>query len=157
MESNSYTACRPGRFDKFIRAAKDMAGELELVFGLEDTHGYGRNLATYLTGHKYMVKTINPAYTNAVRLSAPTVYKDDSYDAYCVARVLRDMLETLPDAQQQDIFWTIRQLVKRRDSLVKHGTMLQNQLHGQLMFNYPSYRQFFSEVDTKSALFFWEN
>jgi transposase len=148
---------RPGRFDKFVKDIKTIAGEREVAFGLEDTRGFGRNLAVYLTGHKHTVKHINPAYTNAVRLSAPTVYKDDSYDGYCIARVLRDMIDTLPDANHQDIYWTIRQLVKRRDAIVKNMAALQNQLHNQLMYNYPSYREFFCEIDGKTALFFWEN
>ncbi len=33
----------------------------------------------------------------------------------CVARVLRDMVDSLQDARHEDIFWTIRQIVKRRD------------------------------------------
>ncbi|EGO65275.1 IS110 family transposase, partial [Acetonema longum] len=69
---------------------------------------------------------------------------------------LRDMIDKLPDANHQDIFWTIRQLVKRRDALVKGTTMLQNQLHGQLMYHYPSYRKFFCLVNSKTALYFWE-
>ena len=146
---------RPGRFDKFVKDIKAIAGELEVVFGLEDTRGFGRNLAVYLTGHKHTVKHINPAYTSAVRLSAPTVYKDDSYDGYCIARVLRDMIDTLPDAKHQDIYWTIRQMVKRRDAIVKCMAALQNQLHSQLMYNYPSYRSFFCDVDGKTALHFW--
>ncbi|WP_238528348.1 IS110 family transposase, partial [Acetonema longum] len=125
---------RPGKFDQFLSHVKKISGDLTLVFGLEDTRGLGRNLAMYLVGHKFVVKHINPAYTSAMRLSSPTVFKNDSYDAFCVARVLRDMIDKLPDASHQDIFWTIRQLVKRRDALVKGTTMLQNQLHGQLMY-----------------------
>ena len=54
-----------------------------------------------------------------MRSSAPMSRKDDSYDAFCVARILRDMLDILPDESHDDLFWTIRQLVKRRDSLTK--------------------------------------
>lgn len=147
---------RPGRFEKFVYDLKKISKELTLVFGLEDTRGYGRNLAMYLKGHKFVVKHVNPAYTSAIRLSSPTVFKDDSYDAYCVARILRDMIDKLPDANHQDIFWTIRQLVNRRDSLSKGLSTLQNQLHAQLTQNYPSYRKFFTLVDCRTALYFWE-
>jgi len=104
---------RPSRYLHSLR----MLGRLrtkEIVFGLEDTRGFGRNLAAYLVGRKFEVKHVNPAYTSAVRLANPIIYKDDSYDAYCVARVLRDMVDTLKDAKHEDIFWTIRQMVKRR-------------------------------------------
>jgi len=148
---------RPSKFDQFLQEVRTIANGSIIVFGLEDTRGYGRSLAMYLTGHKLTVKQVNPAYTSAVRLSSPTVFKDDDQDAYCVARVLRDMIDRLPDAAQQDIFWTIRQLVNRRDALVKSGAMLQNQLHGQLMHNYPSYKKFFCDIDGKTASWFWDN
>jgi len=148
---------RPRKFDQFINDVKKISGDLTIIFGLEDTRGYGRNLAIYLTGHKFIVKHVNPAYTNSARLSAPTVFKDDSYDAFCIAKTLRDMTDTLPDANHQDIFWTIRQLIKRRDSLARSAKMLQNQLHMQLMCSYPSYRKFFTLIDCITALYFWEH
>lgn len=148
---------RPSKFPAFIEDVRKICGTKEFVFGLEDTRGFGRNLAAYLVGRKFNVKHVNPSYTSAVRLSNPIVYKDDSYDAYCVARVLRDMVDTLPDAKHEDIFWTIRQMVKRRDMLVKNNVMNKNSLHNQLMYSYPSYRKFFVDIDGKSAMCFWEN
>jgi transposase len=147
---------RPSKFPAFVEDVKKICGAKEFVFGLEDTRGFGRNLSAYLVGRRFDVKHVNPAYTSAVRLSNPIVFKDDSYDAYCVARVLRDMVDGLPDAKHEDIFWTIRQLVKRRDLLVKSNVMNKNTLHNQLMYSYPSYRKFFAEIDGKSALCFWE-
>ncbi len=134
-----------------------MSGPLIPIFGLEDTTSYGRNLANYLTSHQYIVKSVNPAYTSSLRKSAPTVFKDDSYDAYCVACTLRDRLDTLPNSNNQDLFWTIRQLTKRRDTLARSAKVLQNQLHDQLSCHYPSYRQFFTLVSCKTALYFWEH
>lgn len=148
---------RPRKFDGFIREVNKLAGDKTLVFGLEDTRGFGRNLALYLKSHKYMVKDINPALGNAMRLSSPTMEKNDSYDAFCVARILRDMVDKLPDVKTEDIYFTIRQIVKRRDSIKKREIVLQNQLHDALMYNYPSYRKFFCDIKGKTALFFWEN
>lgn len=108
---------------------REICGTKEFVFGLEDTRGFGRNLAAYLVGRRFEVKHVNPAYTSTVRLANPIIHKDDSYDAYCVARVLRDMVDTLQDARHEDIFWTIRQKVKRRDLIVKSNVMNKNQLH----------------------------
>jgi hypothetical protein len=65
-------------------------------------------------------------------------------------------LEGLPNANPQDIYWTLDQLVNRRDALVKASSTLANQLHTQLSHHYPSYRKFFSNIDSKSALAFWE-
>jgi hypothetical protein len=66
------------------------------------------------------------------------------------------MLDTLPDEQQDDLFWTIRQLVKRRDSLVQGIIIAKNQLNAQLTCVYPSYKEYFCDVDTKTAMYFWE-
>jgi transposase len=67
------------------------------------------------------------------------------------------LADKLQDAKHEDIYWTIRQLVKRRDLIVKSNVMNKNQLHSQLSYSYPSYRKFFALIDAKSALCFWEN
>jgi transposase len=82
--------------------------------------------------------------------------KNDEYDAYCVAMVLIDQLHTLPDAKPADNYWTLAQLVNRRDTIVNDGIRLKNALHEQVSTAYPSYRKFFSEIDRKSALYFWK-
>ena len=46
---------------------KKLYGDLQPIFGLEDTRGFGRNFASYLLGHKYTVKHVNPAYTDTIR------------------------------------------------------------------------------------------
>ncbi len=75
---------RPSKFPAFIENVRRICGTKEIVFGLEDTRGFGRNLSAYLVGRKFDVKHVNPAYTSAVRLANPIVHKDDSYDAFCV-------------------------------------------------------------------------
>ena len=82
--------------------------------------------------------------------------KNDSFDAFCVAKVLRDMVDTLPDEEHNDLHWTIRQLVKRRNSLVKGIVIAKNQLNSNLTNVYPSYKKYFCAVDNKTALLFWE-
>lgn len=126
------------------------------VFGLEDVGGYGRALAQYLTDHGQVVKEVNPALSYAERKSHVTVQKSDSWDAECVARILVRQLSHLPDAKPHDLYWSIQQLVTRRNALVKAQGALKNQLHIQLSHHYPSYKKFFSEVDGKTALAFWE-
>lgn len=148
---------RPGKFDQFLYDVKNISKNLTLIFGLEDTRSFGRNLAIYLKSKDFLVKSVNSAYTSSMRKSAPTVFKDDSYDAYCIAYNLRDRLPKLPDDTLQDIFWTIRQLVKRRDALAKSTVRLNLQLHGQLTHHYPSYRKFFTLTSCPTALYFWEH
>lgn len=105
----------------------------------------------------YIVKFVNSSLSNAERNSYAMTQKNDSWDAQCVARVLIRDLPYLPEATPSDIHWIIAQLVGRRNALVKTQTSLKNQLHMQLNYHYPSYKDFFSEVDGKTALAFWES
>lgn len=84
------------------------------------------------------------------------IQKNDSWDAECVARILVNKFNQLPDAKPNDLFWSIQQLVSRRNALVKAQSALKNQLHIQLNHHYPSYKKFFSELDGKTALAFWQ-
>ncbi|MDQ0233412.1 IS110 family transposase [Metabacillus malikii] len=148
---------KPSAFSTFLLDIDKLTEEgLTPVFGLEDVGGYGRALAQYLTDHGQVVKEVNPALSYAERKSHVTVQKGDSWDAECVARILVRQLSQLPDAKPHDLFWSIQQLVTRRNALVKAQGALKNQLHIQLSHHYPSYKKFFSEVDGKTALAFWK-
>jgi len=127
---------------------------LEPVYGLENAYGYGRSLALYLLDNNYKVKDVNPALSYAQRKSAPMVKKNDSYDARCVATILINMLDTLPDAKPEDGYWTLAQLVNRRENIVVEVTRVKNQLHEQLSHAYPRYREFFTVIDRPTALYF---
>ncbi|KPV61164.1 transposase [Paenibacillus sp. A3] len=129
---------------------------LSVVYGLEDVGGFGRALAVYLTENKRWVKEVNPKLSTARRKSHITVQKSDSWDAECVARVLKDELLQLPDARPIDLYWAISQLVTRRKGVVKVLSGCIKNLHQQLGYHYPSYKKFFSEIDGKTALCFWE-
>ena len=84
--------------------------------------------------------------------------KSDSYDAEAVALVLINMLDKLPDAitdaVPDDAYWTLSQLVNRRDNICSHQQRLKNQLHEQLCVAYPSYKQFFGDISRRTALCF---
>ncbi len=148
---------KPSAFSKFLlEVDKQKEDGMTLAFGLEDVGGYGRSLAQFLADHGQLVKEVNPALSYAERKSHMTTQKSDSWDAECVARILVNKLEHLPDAKPDDLFWSIQQLVSRRNALVKAQGALKNQLHIQLNHHYPSYKKFFFEVDGKTALAFWE-
>ena len=126
------------------------------IYGLEDCGGVGRALAVFLLQNKKEVKEVDSSLANIERQAMPIYHKDDSFDAFCVARVMLTRLESLRNANPHDLYWTINQLVERRSTLVETSTALKNQLHVQLAHNYPSYDKFFSEIDGKTALAFWE-
>ncbi|MGE7430420.1 IS110 family transposase [Bacillus thuringiensis] len=148
---------KPSAFSKFLLEVETYVSDgLSVVFGLEDVGGYGRALAKYLVDHEQVVKEVNPALSFLERKSHVTTQKSDSWDAECVARILINKLNQLPDAKPNDLFWSIQQLVSRRNALVKAQSALKNQLHIQLNHHYPSYKKFFSELDGKTALAFWQ-
>ncbi|GAB6449821.1 IS110 family transposase [Bacillus cereus group sp. BceL300] len=148
---------KPSAFSKFLLEVETyVSAGITVVFGLEDVGGYGRALAKYLVDHEQVVKEVNPALSFLERKSHVTTQKSDSWDAECVARILINKLNQLPDAKPNDLFWSIQQLVSRRNALVKAQRALKNQLHIQLNHHYPSYKKFFSELDGKTALAFWQ-
>ncbi|MGU3459177.1 IS110 family transposase [Bacillus sp. D48C] len=148
---------KPSAFSKFLLEVETYVSDgLSVVFGLEDVGGYGRALAKYLVDHEQVVKEVNPALSFLERKSQVMIQKNDSWDAECIARILINKLNQLPDAKPNDLFWSIQQLVSRRNALVKAQSALKNQLHIQLNHHYPSYKKFFSELDGKTALAFWQ-
>ncbi|EPY7710205.1 IS110 family transposase [Bacillus pacificus] len=148
---------KPSAFSKFLLEVETyVSAGVSVVFGLEDVGGYGRALAKYLVDHEQVVKEVNPALSFLEQKSHVTTQKSDSWDAECVARILINKLNQLPDAKPNDLFWSIQQLVSRRNALVKAQSALKNQLHIQLNHHYPSYKKFFSELDGKTALAFWQ-
>ncbi|MBB6716810.1 IS110 family transposase [Clostridium gasigenes] len=147
---------KPSDFTRLMNKVNKIAGNLIPVYGLEDVHGYGRSLAVFLIEKGMIVKEVNSALSYMERMSYPTTKKSDDWDANCIASVLIRKLDTLPDANPQDLYWTIKMMVNRRDAIVKSITTLTNQLHEQLNYNYPSYKKFFSDVNSKTALAFYE-
>lgn len=147
---------KPSDFTRLMNKVNKVAGNLTPVYGLEDVHGYGRSLAVFLIERGMIVKEVNSALSYMERMSYPTTQKSDDWDAKCIASVLLRKLDTLPDANPQDLYWTIKMMVNRRNSIVKSITNLTNQLHENLNYNYPSYKKFFSDVNSKTALAFYE-
>ncbi|WP_300379857.1 transposase, partial [Clostridium sp.] len=141
---------------KLVNKVKKLQGDLTPIFGLEDVHSHGRDLAIYLQGKGYIVKEVNSALSHMKRMSYPTTKKNDEWDAKCVASVLITNIDELPEANPQDYFWTIKMIVNRRNSLIKTAKTLTNQLHGQLAYSYPSYKKFFCDINGKTALAFFE-
>ncbi len=82
--------------------------------------------------------------------------KSDSDDAAAIALATVNMLDTLPDACPNDAYWSLGQLVHRRDNIMNQRTRLVNQLHKQLCIAYPSYKVFFNDISRPTALYFWE-
>ena len=126
------------------------------VFALEDVLGNGRELAMFLLEKNHKVKYVNPSLSQSERKNQANINKSDSIDAQCVANVLLNKLDSLPDAAPNDLHWALNELVTKRNTLVKNNVLLKNQLHTYLNHNYPSYSKFFFSLDSKTALEFFK-
>lgn len=147
----------PSAFNGFITEIQKLKPKgTSFIFGLEDVTAYGRSLAVFLTNRKYQVKHVNAALVASERKSVNILNKTDSFDAECAARVLLNRFDQLPDADPQDKFWVLSNLVVRRRSIVKMNTALKNHLHSFLTGHYPSYSLFFSDIGDDTTLLFYE-
>lgn len=148
----------PAEFPKLVRKIKKYCiNGKEAVYGLENAYGYGRPLAVWLLERKYMVKDVNTSISNRQAKHRGAMYrKSDSDDASAIVLATLNMLSVLPDACPNDAYWSLGQLVHRRDNIMKHRTRLVNQLHEQLCVAYPSYKMFFTDISRPTALYFWD-
>ena len=56
----------------------------------------------------------------------PTISKTDEIDALCIAKVTLDNLYDLPEARNEDIYWTLKQIVKMKSALVIDNVKAKN-------------------------------
>ncbi|MDP4093569.1 MAG: IS110 family transposase [Bacillota bacterium] len=146
----------PIAFDSFFKELQNFKIKgTELAFGLEDTSAYGRLLTVFLVGKKQMVKHVNASLVKKERVNLQ-LDKTDSNDAECAARVLISRFNELPEVDPQDKYWVLKQVIARRTSLVKTNLSLKNHLQVFILNHYPSYNKFFSTIDSKSALAFYD-
>lgn len=148
----------PAEFPKLIRKVnKFCIKNKEAVYGLENAYGYGRGLAVWLIGKDLMVKDVNTSLAHRQAKCRAMYKKSDSDDAQAIALATINMLDSLPDACPNDAYWSLSQMVNRRDNIMTQRIRLKNQLHEQLCIACPSYKQFFEDISRKTALFFWEH
>jgi transposase len=148
---------KPSAFPAVMKdVKKHLSSGITPIFGLEDVGSYGRELAVFLIGKKEKVKYVNATLTYTERKNQNALHKTDAYDAECVAKVLLSKLDTLPDAQPNDLYWALSEMVTKRHSLVKSCMALKNQVHNYISHHYPSYKKFFAVFEGKTSLQFWE-
>ncbi|KNY30506.1 IS110 family transposase [Pseudobacteroides cellulosolvens] len=145
-------------FEKLIEFVKShLKRGISPCFGLEDTSGNGRNFAIFLLNLGYTVKSVDASLTYTERRNQAIAHKTDGHDAFCVAKVLLNQLDTLPDASIHDDSWTLQLLVSRRNSIVKVRAASKNQVHSYISHHYPSYTRFFTVTYCKAGMEFFQN
>lgn len=144
-------------FESLVNKVESVKGNLIAIFGLEDTRHLGYSLAEYLFNKNYRVKHINSNLTYAERKKNPIIFKNDEFDSACIAKVLLDEFDKLQDAENNEIYWTLKQVVKMRDAIIKNNVNLKNKLHAQLLHHYPNYNKVFADLSSETCLVFFEN
>jgi len=143
-------------FASLIELANRVGNNTPVIYGLEDTKQYGYLLKNFLMKKGLIVKHINASETAAERRKYPVSVKNDNLDSACIAKVTLDNFDRLQDAQDDEIYWTLKQFTVMRETLTKNVARFKYKLHNQLMFNYPNYYDLFSDITCKSAIRFWE-
>lgn len=143
-------------FEHLTKTVNEHKLDLIPIYGLEDTKHLGYELASYLLSRNQIVKNVNSNLTYVERKKNPIIIKNDEFDSECIAKVLLDELDRLPSAESDEIYWTLKQLVKMRKVIVTNNVELKNKLHSQLMHHYPNYNKIFVNIDCMTALNLWE-
>jgi len=143
-------------YQNLIKTVSKYKGEQELIFGLEDTKHLGYGLASYLLEKKLLVKHINSNLTYVERKKNPIITKNDEFDSMCIAKVLLDELDNIPFVQTDEIYWTLKQLIKMRISIVENNIENKNKFHAQIMHHYPNYKKLFSCTYSNTSLEFFK-
>jgi Transposase and inactivated derivatives len=141
--------------DKLVNEVTDKVKGVTPIFGLEDVKHFGHSLSNYLLDKNYRVKSINAATTWYSRKSNPTVTKTDEIDARIIAKNLLDNLDSLRDATNDEIYWTLKQLIGMRKSLSISRIHYLNKLHSQLLHHYPNYQEMFVNLHCKTSMLFF--
>jgi len=148
-------------FNALIEQSRLVANErgLGLVFGLEDTSGYGERLAKHLFLNNILVKTVSPIFVDRERKYETHPEKNDSLDAFAAAKVLIQRIDTLPTyriAEQSELAKEIKELSLDREFLVKEQSRIKNQLHRALHKAYNGeYRKKFKDPFGLKSLKYW--
>ena len=133
--------------------------KLSPYFGLEDCHGYGERLATYLDTAGYSVVQVASTLVDRQRHTNTHPEKSDSLDAYGVAEVMLRKSDKLPHyrvTEASTVAKNIKDVATDRENLVLERTRLKNQLHDILhrIWN-TAYREKFIDPFSQKALRHW--
>jgi len=146
----------PSDFEPFLKEAQRfLQPHTAFIFAFEDVTHYGRTLVNFLIGKGYTVKHVNANLVSSERKAYNVIQKTDSIDALCAARVLISRFDALPIVKPDEKYYIMNVLVSKRQSLSRQTKRLKGTLHSLLFPQYPNYHDFFSSLNTKSALAFY--
>jgi len=121
--------------------------------------GSGHFLARHLFASGLEIKTVNPVLVKTLRKYETHPEKSDLQDAYGVAKVLIEKIDTLPTyriTEQSEIGKEIKDLSLDRAFLIKEQSRIKNHLHRLLHRAWNSaYRDKFKDPFGKKSIKYW--
>lgn len=132
---------------------------LSPFYGLEDCQSYGERLSHYLVEAGLPVVSVAPILVDRERKHETHPEKSDPLDAFGVAKVMIQRIDTLPVfsvTEESQKAKHIKELSMDREFLVSERTRLKNQLHTLLHRLWNSeYKSKFKDPFSKKALHYW--
>ena len=83
-------------FEVLIKKVVEVKGSLSPYYGLEDCHGYGERLSAYLYENGHQILAVPPIMVDKLRQKTTHAEKSDSLDAFGVAKVMMQNIDSLP-------------------------------------------------------------
>ena len=148
-------------FISLIEKTKVEASKAGLIpsFGLEDVHSWGERLSSFLVEEGLPVRAVAPILVDHRRSKMTHPEKSDSLDAYGVAEVMIQRIDSLPVytlTEEAKKAKQIREISLEREFLVKERARLKNQLHILLYrIHNTVYRAQFKDPFSQKALRHW--
>lgn len=146
-------------FEMLTSKVNEMKGALSPYFGLEDCHGYGERLSSYLYEGGHRILAVPSIMVDRLRQKATHPEKSDSLDALGVAKVMMQSIDTLPQytiSEDSKRAKQIKELSMDREYLVEERVRLKNHLHNLLHRIYNSeYKDKYKDPFALKALKFW--
>jgi len=146
-------------FEMLIEKVTKNQGVFSPYFGLEDCHGYGERLSAYLYEGGHEICAVPSVMVDRAREKATHPEKSDSLDAFGVAKVMMQNIDSLPAyriSEDSKKAKQIKELSLDREYLIEEKTRLKNHLHNLLhrIWN-TEYQEKYKDPFTLKALRYW--
>jgi len=146
-------------FESLIEKVDQIKDALSPYYGLEDCHGYGERLSTYLYENGHQICAVPSVLVDRARSKATHPEKSDSLDALGVAKVMMNSIDSLPVytiSEDSKIAKQVKELSMDREYLVEERTRLKNHLHNLLhrIWN-TEYQEKYKNPFSLKALSYW--
>lgn len=132
-------------------------GKDKVIFGVEPTGHYWKNLAHYLKAKDLLLVVVNPSHVKKSKeLDDNSPSKNDTKDARVIAQLVKDGRYSLPNLTE-GVYAELRQGMKVRDQLSSKLQEIGGQIDNWLDRYFPEFTSVFHAWEGKTALHILEH